>query len=130
MRGIWLLWLAALTFSAYAAPQKEARKENGAFFTYGVGNNSCGQFVAASKAGAQDSVVTAQGNGARYLSEHGIYITWASGFLTAYNAFNPQKINLTGLDRDGLTLWLQNWCSAHPLDSFVAAVYALILERS
>jgi hypothetical protein len=69
------------------------------FVSFGVGNKSCDQYVADAKQPDRGFV----------------YETWLSGYLTAFNAYNPGVADiLTGMDFDGAVAWIKNYCREHP----------------
>jgi hypothetical protein len=61
---------------------------------------------------------------------------WVGGYLSHANLVGhpnvPDDPNipdiLIGLDRDGVKAWIDNYCSAHPLDQVSAAAGALEQE--
>jgi hypothetical protein len=51
------------------------------------------------------------------------------GYLTAYNNFVAPDGNITaGTDSEGVTLWVDSYCQAHPLDGLADAAAALVAE--
>jgi hypothetical protein len=69
------------------------------FVSFGVGNKLCDQYVA----------------DARQPDRGFVYETWLSGYLTAFNAYNPGRSDiLTGTDFDGAVVWIRNYCQEHP----------------
>ena len=53
------------------------------------------------------------------------YISWAQGYLSAWNATNPERRDVQA-DPDGLTYWLVDRCGQSRAESFYAAVRAFI----
>lgn len=54
---------------------------------------------------------------------------WVLGYLTAYNEHVAPDGNISaGTDADGLMLWLDSYCQAHPLDNLGTATSALVAE--
>jgi hypothetical protein len=91
-----------------------ATDETGRYAWMGM-NNSCGTF-----ARGRDLAR----NGASALEDQ--YVTWLSGYLTAYNVLRPHTYDITGgADVPSLMLWLENYCKTNPLANFVDATNAL-----
>jgi hypothetical protein len=69
------------------------------FVSFGVGNKLCGQYVV----------------DARQPERGFVYETWLSGYLTAFNAYNPGIADiLIGTDFDGAVIWIKHYCREHP----------------
>jgi len=69
------------------------------FVSFGVGNKSCEQYVSDAQR-----------------SDRGfVYETWLSGYLTAFNAYNPGVSDiLAGTDFDDAVVWIKSYCREHP----------------
>lgn len=61
----------------------------------------------------------------------GAYEGWIEGFLSGL-AFTkwPAQNPLVGIDTDAAFAWVDNYCSAHPLDTLSVATFALMKELS
>jgi hypothetical protein len=101
---------AAAAILLVAAPQSRSQEtlypnfyDNGKpSFLHGQGAHSCGFFVEHKQPHMlQDSA---------YYQD----IAWALGYLHAIDAWNPYSVK--DYDRDGLSLWLENYCRQHPLE--------------
>jgi hypothetical protein len=63
-------------------------------------------------------------------------ISWVLGYLSAFNVYvhrykeSGSADIATGVDFNGLYVWIDNYCAAHPLDAIVTATDALITELS
>jgi hypothetical protein len=69
------------------------------FVSFGVGNKRCGEYI-----------VDARQPGRGF-----VYETWLSGFLTAFNAYNPGVSDiLIGTDFEGAVVWINDYCREHP----------------
>jgi hypothetical protein len=69
------------------------------FVSFGVGNKSCDQYV----------------SDAQQPDRGFVYETWLSGYLTAFNAYNPGVSDiLIGMDFDGAVAWIKSYCREHP----------------
>jgi hypothetical protein len=54
------------------------------------------------------------------------YWRWLAGYLTAYNLLESGTVDIThGEDTPSLMQWLEGYCRAHPLSTFVEATVAL-----
>ncbi len=87
--------------------------------TYGAADRACETYLGAR-----------QQRDALYIAELQEYTNWLAGYLSGVNAASLKTTNiLGGLSlADGLDR-LQAWCTDHPLESFNAAVDALISPR-
>jgi hypothetical protein len=55
------------------------------------------------------------------------YRGWLSGYLSSYNRYAVDTYNILGRsDLEGAMLWVENYCKAHPLESFSDAVSSLV----
>lgn len=79
--------------------------------SYGVGGNSCGQYVQAVE----------QSRLGNYL-ELNKYATWRDGYLTAESI----RLERSFGDIRGSEVWLENYCRANPLKIYTLAVAFLI----
>lgn len=81
------------------------------FTVSGLGTNSCGSYIAAINTRFIDQGMTYQGES--FYPKSGVYAQWLAGFVSASNwAKNPESQDQT--DLNGLTLWVKNYCEAHP----------------
>lgn len=110
-----LLVLVALTLLSgslgFAQPET--------YMVYGEGQKSCGSWVAdtdarpSSNMRANDRV-------------------WVLGFVSGVGyrqTWDPPKLGeLKATDSNALTVWMDNYCRAHPLDSIVKGASALVTE--
>jgi hypothetical protein len=97
----------ALVSSATVCPAYDSD----GFVSFGVGNKRCGQYVV----------------DARQAERGFVYETWLSGYLTAFNAYNPGGADvLTGTDFDGAVVWIKDYCREHPSVVVHAAAVRLI----
>lgn len=54
---------------------------------------------------------------------------WVLGFITGLNAYGPNNGNIApGTNASGLIGWIDNYCSANPLDSVTTAAFKLVDE--
>ena len=78
----------------------------------GIGNNACDQFVEA-----------------RRTRRDVAYMDWLGGYLTAVNAVSDNTFNIMGhTEFSSLILWIENYCSKNPLQTFARAVNVLIVD--
>ena len=58
-------------------------------------------------------------------------MSWVSGFLTAFDYYGSGSGDVAnGIDANGILVWIDNYCSADPLDNIVTATVALVSELS
>jgi len=56
---------------------------------------------------------------------------WVAGYLTAINERVSTRSNVAaGTDPEAWNLWINNYCSASPLESLSSAAAALVVELS
>jgi hypothetical protein len=97
-----LLLSAALAFTTSSVDARQ-------FNSLGVGNTSCGQWL--------------QSQG----WTRAVYTGWVQGYLTAYNIYGGGDGNVTrGTDVAGYVAWVDNYCSANPLEDLRSAADRLI----
>lgn len=82
----------------------------------GTGKKSCGSWVAAER--SQNDVERIS---QRY---------WLAGFIGGFNAFGPDADGdvTAKTDVDGVSQWMMNYCTAHPLDTQSVAAVKLIAD--
>ena len=84
----------------------------------GAGVKDCAVYVAESKKGS---------------SMHYINLNWAKGFISGVNYINAKTRGNSrlgkGLDLESLTLWIENYCKAHPAATLADASAALVEEQ-
>jgi hypothetical protein len=89
-----------------------ALDDNGRYMVVGMGAKSCGSFIEASRNNSKTT----------YLR----FETWLTGYLSAYNRDTSQTYDIRGgSDLDGINVWLENYCRANPLETYIDAVYQL-----
>ena len=84
---------------------------------YGVGQTSCGRFIAARE--EKDETALA------------VFTAWMEGFMTALTLFDERRHPgdfAGGKDELSLLLWLENYCRANPLNDYFQAVTSLTNE--
>jgi hypothetical protein len=56
-----------------------------------------------------------------------LYEAWAIGYVSGQNSMDVGKMRMVGngWTPDSVTVWLQNYCSQHPLAAFVTAAEKL-----
>ena len=98
------LFAAPLSQSASAQLQKQLA-------VYGVGSQSCGVWTkdASSPYGA-------------------VRRSWVLGFVSAYNFYAPGDTAVLPADNAAMTVWMDNYCASHPLESIVNASLRLVDE--
>ena len=102
--------LVASTLPCFAADK------NGKFTILSMGTKSCGEVVAQFKEDGQSKLVNS---------------IWVAGYLTAINERVANRSNIAaGTDPEAWNLWINNYCTANPLESLSSATTALVLELS
>lgn len=114
-----LLLSSLFTSIAHAGPNEHIT-------LYGVGTNSCGSFLEATK-GKSTGIVERE-TGRIFSSSRYVYSQWVSGYVTAYNVLNYGKtgVKMVNNDTDGLMAWITSYCQKNPLHVLERAVNALI----
>jgi hypothetical protein len=102
----------------------------------GIGNLSCGKFIASIGKRAPGEIMTTR-NG-DLVTENAEYLQWLLGFVTGFNsavaAYNDalvgkeQQQQVRIIDLSGLDLWMRNWCDKHPVQSIYYGGVAFIDE--
>jgi hypothetical protein len=83
---------------------------------YGLGNKSCGAFIAATQGLGPGETRT----GHDLYSLNSLFNQYALGYITASNALAGNPVN--GVDLPGIDLALRRYCENNPTDNFVTAV--------
>ena len=94
---------------------------------YGLGNESCGNFLAALQKAPPDTGIDYEDKS--YVSESRAYSEWLLAYITAFNQLNDQHKNIVHADRDGVILWVKNYCEKQPMDSVSQAAWKLIQQQ-
>jgi hypothetical protein len=105
-----IAFLAAMSGDA-AADRDPNNNEPRALF--GEGTSSCGTWTVA----RQQRSVTA-----------GRAAQWVAGYLSGVNTTSDKPDVLSGLDFDAMVAFVDNYCSAHPLDPIAGAAIVLMME--
>lgn len=93
---------------------------------YGVGNQSCGAFIAATTGFGPGQVGTITNGSEKYYSLNALFNQWALAFVTAGNINKADNIDV---DLPGIDLWVRNWCNRNPTSFFVNALVAFEKEE-
>jgi hypothetical protein len=124
-----LLALLTLVFCLGAG----ARDFKGSWKATGEGGGSCGQWT---KFQQNRPPIGTQWFSDRELTfadlKLSVQLSWVYGFLSASNYYGTSaSADITsGTDFNGLFVWIDNYCAAHPLDSIATATIALVTELS
>jgi hypothetical protein len=84
------------------------------FVTWGAGTKSCGDWTA----GHYDP------NSLEAVAQN----AWLGGFLTAADAYGAPESSAPQQSFNAVTAWMENYCSANPLDTITTAAIALRIE--
>ncbi|HYM72167.1 MAG TPA: hypothetical protein VET89_04235 [Stellaceae bacterium] len=104
-RGIALLAASlALSSPIYAASE---------YTILGAGSRPCGAWLQARS---------------QAVPESGVMQSWLLGYITSFNAHNLTLTSdiAAGTNADGIFAWVDDYCSAHPIDSVARAAASLI----
>lgn len=93
---------------------------------YGVGNQPCGTFIAATTGSCLGEVGTVTNGSEKYYSLNALFNQWALAFVTASNIYHADNINV---DLPSVDLWVRNWCASNPTKRFVNALVAFEKEE-
>jgi hypothetical protein len=110
-----VIWLATLNGQALG--------DDGAFVTFGRGQESCGEYLRA----AEDE---RKARPARpdprtfYSTEYMRFATYADGYLTGANEAQSSGVGQS-TDLSGRMAWLESYCRQQPLDFFVIGLIKL-----
>lgn len=101
----------ALVLAMAWASNGFAADGNGKYQMAGYGTRSCGQYVHDRRSGAEVALN---------------WSDWMGGYLTAANSLTPNTWSYIPSDLEGVMVWLDSFCQAHPQSVFgVAAATAL-----
>jgi hypothetical protein len=93
----------------------------------GIGNKSCGQFIAASgkrPPGIVRSIRTPDGD--LLESENAEYLQWLLAFVSGFNS--AERGQQVRVDPAGMDLWMRKWCNQHPVKTVFEGAEAFIVE--
>ena len=81
---------------------------------WGSGGNSCGAYVLSGQRPA----------------ERARYMQWVAGYLSAVNVRTPHVYSIVpGNNLDGVAIWLDNYCKAHPVDILLNGIEHLLKDQ-
>lgn len=69
-------------------------------------------------------------NDRKWVAEAGVYIQWIKGYITAFNIYNKDKLNIKDTDSHLLVNWLLNYCKSNPKAGITTAVNTFIVEKT
>lgn len=95
-------------FSTFAADK------NGRYAVLSFGTKSCGEVVIDFKENGRGKITNS---------------IWVAGYITAINERVANRSNIAaGTEPEAWNLWINNYCSANPLESLASSTNALIGE--
>jgi hypothetical protein len=120
--------LVVTTGGVLSAQAQEASRGQFKYNVFGTEVAGCGPFIEAVE-GEHKARPNTAGPRNFYTREYGIYVSYATGFLTgvswgiAHTLIRNDTIGASFLsDYESLMVWLESYCRAHPLDQYVDAL--------
>jgi hypothetical protein len=98
-------------------------------FSYGVGTNSCGKYLAAVH-GHPPGIgrVANYPKEGRFFDDHHRYMDWLGGFLTT-NLWVTKSPNTIESDMSAIDVWTRKWCEQNPTKPLLDAAYEFIWDQ-
>ena len=113
---------SALSYCTTADAQK-------VFFTTGLGNSSCGKYLAAVHGHPPGKTTVADLPQGQFHDDHRRYADWLGGFLTATNWLVIDGRNQLHIDNAAIDVWIRKWCEQNPTKSLVEAAVAFVADQ-
>src|SRR6266478_4255551 len=100
-------------------------------FSYGMGSNSCGQYLAAVYGHAPATYGVVDVRGERFFDQHALYKEWLLGFVTATNVESVTSGTGSTIKTDppAMDVWMRKWCEQNPTKFVSEAAWAFILDQ-
>ena len=117
---------AMLPFPVLAQQSSQERR----VIMRGVGNDSCGKFLA-----AVGNLPIGKGPMIRslddrtYYSKGEVYAEWIQGYISGFNVLSNNRSQQIDVDYPGVDLWIRKWCDTHAAEPLVEAVHSFIRGR-
>jgi hypothetical protein len=106
-----------------------ARAASGDVYFLGLGQKSCGAFIAATAGVPPGQYRVIQRQDGEYTNELSRYQQWMMGLASGYNAAHLEDTKLQlNVDIAALDLWMRNWCNKNPTKLLMSAGLAFIDE--
>jgi len=116
--------IAALILSTACGAQ-----EWGVKFVSGLGNNSCGQYLAAVHGHPPGKGMVLNHPDGRAYDYHTRYMDWIAGFSTATNWGVMDEHNQLRIDFAAIDVWIRKWCEQNPTKSLFEAAWAFVWDQ-
>jgi hypothetical protein len=101
----------------------------GDVYFLGLGQKSCGAFIAATAGVPPGQYRVIQRQDGEYTNELSRYQQWMMGLASGYNAAHLEDTKLQlNVDIAALDLWMRNWCNKNPTKLLMSAGLAFIDE--
>jgi hypothetical protein len=97
------------------------------FTAHGVGLGSCGKYLSAAHNQPPGRYMNFKGaQGAPLFDEHGLYIEWLLGFITAINRSLLSAGTRSDVQTDAaaIDVWIRKWCEQNPTRTVAEAACA------
>jgi hypothetical protein len=102
------------------------------FAVHGAGLDSCGKYLSAAHDQPPGRYRYFKGpQGATLFDEHGVYIEWLLGFITAANRSSSSAGTRSNVQTDAaaIDVWIRKWCEQNPTQMVSEAAWAFIQDQ-
>jgi hypothetical protein len=99
--------------------------------SYGMGSNSCGQYLAAVYGHPPATYGVVDVPGGKLFDQHALYKEWLLGFVTATNIWSLDAGTASDIKTDppAMDVWMRKWCEQNPTKTVSAAAWAFIQDH-
>jgi hypothetical protein len=98
-------------------------------FVTGLGNNSCGKYLAAVHGHPPGGGKALDHPDGRLYDDHFRYMAWLSGFFSATNWLVMDEHNQLRIDNAAVDVWIRKWCEQNPTKALVEAAWAFVWDQ-
>lgn len=118
------LFAGLISFATSTAAYSQ--QSSNSVWAFGRANSSCGEFVQVVESERRNRPANALPK-AVYDMKYASFLNYVDGYLTALNmeAVPPNRMAGEHSDDASISLWLENYCRANPLDVFMNATAKL-----
>jgi hypothetical protein len=104
-------------------------QEWGVKFVTGLGNNSCGKYLAAVHGHPPGTGRVLNRPDGQLYDDHIRYTDWLTGFFTATNWFVLDEHNQLRIDNAAVDVWIRKWCEQNPTKALFEAAWAFVWDQ-